>query len=81
MKTVKCKKCGGAYRYKVPVSSRESRYAIICPYCKNPIYKVVENGLFLDETKASPYFRNLIPKEIKGETWIDLSKLNIHNEE
>lgn len=81
MKTKKCKNCGGAYRYKVPKTTREARFAIICPYCKNKLYKIIENGLFLDESKGSPFFKNLIPQKIFGEAWIDLSKLNIHNDE
>lgn len=72
----KCESCGGAYTFNILSSAfeRESRYILLCPYCKTPHHLVIEDGRLIDQDKASKYLKNLPAAEISTQPWFEFLK-------
>ncbi|MHA1213745.1 MAG: hypothetical protein ACTSPG_00430 [Candidatus Hodarchaeales archaeon] len=70
----KCKKCGGAYSFRIPSSlfEREQRLSLECPYCKGKTIMVIEDGVLKEEEKASPYLKSLPINKLETKQWFKL---------
>lgn len=52
----------------------ENHYILLCPYCRQALYLVIEDGRLINEEKASIYLKDLPATKIPTEPWFELLK-------